>query len=335
MERYVQSSSSLPATVYEAAARSPQANGEQSWVETGRRPMIREMLARSRFKSVSLNRLNNTFAVFQADLDTIIEAKNVDSQPVTGWQRRSQELLKQAQKAAGDGNAELGWRCLKAADRFTLYGMDAEQLAIEAGSILAEATDEDKDLSNWRKVRVRELLCDQTRKLKKELRKSEVVRAKRIVDEHHDNIYQKAEILRRRLRILAAMCGIAVVAWLLLSPFAPYASSVTEATTRAPWLAWLGIVVAGVFGAILSGFASSTATDQKTTRIPLELAASTITVARFSIAMVGSLAAAILMASGLLNVPKQTQTYEIMLAVALAAGFSDRLVLRGIEKAAK
>jgi hypothetical protein len=277
--------------------------------------------------------LHNTFAVVEADLDAIVEAKNVDSEPVTGWQRRSQWLLDCARAAAHEGDAEIGWRCLKAADRFMLYGMDSEQLAIEAGSILAEAMDDDKRLSKWRKVRVRELLSDQTGKLKRDLRKSEVVRAKRILDEHHDNIYHKAEILRRRLRILTLMCGIAVVVWLLLSPVPPYPSSVTAATSHAPWVAWLGIVLAGVIGAILSAFSSSTAADQRDTRIPLELAASMITVARFAIAMVASLAAVVLLASGLLNLPKLS--YEMMLAVALAAGFSDRLVLRGIEAAAK
>jgi hypothetical protein len=290
------------------------------------------MLGRFCFESVSLNRLRNTFGVVEADLDAVIEAKNVDSEPVTGWQRRSRWLLDGARAAADDGDAEVGWRCLKAADRFMLYGMDSEQLAIEAGSILAEATDDDKKLSKWRKVRVRELLCDETGKLKRDFRKSEVVRTKRIVDEHHDNVYQKAEILRQRLRILASMCGIGGVVWMLLSPFPPY-SSVTDPTPHSPRLAWLGIVLAGAMGAILSGFSSSTATDQKSTRIPIELATSMITVARFSIAMVASLAAAVLLASGLLSLPKLS--YEMMLATALVAGFSDRLVLRGIEAAAK
>jgi len=83
----------------------------------------------------------------------INEANSQDNKPVARWQQRSQSLLVGAWEAYNEGNAELGWRRLKAADRFMLYGLDAVPLTIEAGSILAEANDDGKELSKWRKLK--------------------------------------------------------------------------------------------------------------------------------------------------------------------------------------
>jgi hypothetical protein len=106
------------------------------------------------FPSISLNRLRNTFDIVDSELRMVInEANSQDNKPVARWQQRSQSLLVGAWEAYNEGNAELGWRRLKAADRFMLYGLDAVPLTIEAGSILAEANDDGKELSKWRKLK--------------------------------------------------------------------------------------------------------------------------------------------------------------------------------------
>jgi hypothetical protein len=88
-----------------------------------------------------------------------------------------------------------------------------------------------------------------------------------------------------------------------------------------------------LIGAIVSGFTSSFSRDQKKTRIPSELSTSTITFARLVLAMVSALAVSIFLVSGVLNFPKPS--YELLLAVALVSGFSDRLLLRAIESLSK
>jgi 8-oxo-dGTP pyrophosphatase MutT (NUDIX family) len=286
------------------------------------------------FRSTSLDRLGNTLDPFEADLVTRIEqSKNRPSNVSTvRWDLRSTHLLDLARRAFHDGDAERGWRCLKAADRFMLYGLDPERLPIEARPILAEASEEEKGLSKWRRTSIQEALCENGGKLKQKLDAQDVVRAKRILDEHQDNVYQKVEILKSRLRLLCVASLAAVAAWLIEPPFLPYPSSLATATTS-PRLMWLGVILSGVLGAVFSGFSSSISTDQKRARIPSELSTSSVTLARLSMAVAASLAAAIFLASGALNVLKPT--YELMLAAAFAAGFSDRLLLRGIAALSK
>jgi hypothetical protein len=69
-------------------------------------------------------------------LDAVIDqTSNSNKRFANGWDRRSKHLLETARQAFNDGDAERGWRCLKAADRFMLYGLDPDQLAIEARPI--------------------------------------------------------------------------------------------------------------------------------------------------------------------------------------------------------
>jgi hypothetical protein len=70
------------------------------------------------------------------------------------------------------------------------------------------------------------------------------------------------------------------------------------------------------------------ATDQKRARIPGELLATTVTFARISLAVLSSLAISIFLISGLLNLPPPS--IGLLLAVAFASGFSDRLLLRAL-----
>lgn len=288
------------------------------------------------FVSPSLKRLGNTFDAVESDLAATVEqASRMGDASVVGWHRRSRQLLDSARQAFNDGDAERGWHCLKIADRCMLYGRDPKQLRNDAGPILAEASDEGKGLSKWRRTSIQELLCEDG-KLKSKLDQQDVVRAKRILDEHHDNVYQKMEILKGRLRLLTLASLAALAAWLMRPPLLPYPSSLTAAADPAlssPRLMWFGVVLAAVLGALFSGFSSSISADQKTSRIPSELFTSTVTFARLSMAAVAGLAASILLASGALTV--LTPSYELMLAVAFVAGFSDRLLLRGVASLSK
>ena len=286
------------------------------------------------FRPVSLKRLTNALDSANADLDAVIEQAGISvAVPVAGWDQRSKQLIVLAKQASDDGDAELGWRRLKSADRCMLYGLNSEQLKIEASPILAEANDEEKGLSKWRRASIQGLLADEGGKLKGNLSAQNLVRAKRIIDEHHDNVYQKMEILKWRLLMLSLISVIAVVAWVLYPPFPPFPSSRAILETRSAALLWSGIMLSGVLGAIFSGFSYSVSANQKGTRIPAELATSTLTFARLSMAVIASLAISILLVSGILDIPQLH--YEMMLAVAFVSGFSDRLLLRGVQSLSK
>lgn len=292
--------------------------------------------------SASFRRLGNTIETFEPELDAIIEeAKQKDIKLVGRWDQTSRRLLDTAKQAYREHDAELGWRCLKAADRFSFYGMGAEELKNEARVILAEASDLDKGLTTWRKKSIAELLADPTGKLKEPLMPRDVVRAKRTLDEHQDNVYHKLAILKSRLRLLTFISLIAIGLWLARPPLSPVVKSVAAASNVAEvvndplstrWL-WFAVILSGVLGAVFSGFSSSIATDQKKTRIPSELSTSTLTFARLSMAMVSAIVISIFLLSGILNLPRPS--LELLLAVAFVSGFSDRLLLRAIDSLSK
>lgn len=115
------------------------------------------------FDSFSLKRLRIALKVFEKELESLKTkkddfsgvSKNVD------WRSPAEGLLNNAKQASKDRNTEVGWRCLKAADRFMHFGLvehAPEVLYSKEKSYLIEAKDEKKGLSKWRKDSIIELL---------------------------------------------------------------------------------------------------------------------------------------------------------------------------------
>src|SRR5262249_28546140 len=163
----------------------------------------------------------------------------------------------------------------------------------------------------------RGLLRDDDGKPKQGPSPREVVIARRILDEHQDNVYQRLAILRRRLWLLSVASCTALFVWLILSPISPPPATLGGFSSQR--LMWLGVILSGILGALFSGFSSSIAGDPSKSRIPSELSASTISFARLSMGAVAALGVAIFLASGLLNF--SNPGYELMLAAAFVAGF--------------
>jgi 8-oxo-dGTP diphosphatase len=284
-------------------------------------------------ESLSLRRLGVTLEVFEVELDTIFEESNLanNNQPYPNWYAKSKQLFEAAKQAHRHDDAERGWRCLKAADRFSLYGLDAKALSTEAAAILTEATDKGKTTSEWRRASIKQLLSDENGDLKTSLRPREVARAKRILDEQQDNVYHKLNIIKRRLQLLTVIGLLGVMVWIVWPPISPalnVTGQVVIGTAPARHL-WLAIILMGILGALVSGFSSSMTSDQSTARIPAEILATTVTLARISLAILTSLVISIFLMSGLLNIPGPS--VGVLLAVAFASGFSDRLLTRALD----
>jgi len=283
------------------------------------------------FWPLSLQRLETTLQILEAESEE--SGRN--------WEERSRELRDIAWQSLEEGKSEKGWRCLKAADRLRLYSVGEEERLAEAKSILAEVNDESKQISKWRREYIRELLTDSDGSFKSEVNAEELVRVKRTLDEHHDNVYHKALILKSRLRLLTLIGLMAIVMWIIRPPLSPVVRSLafTEADSPAPssllstrWL-WFAVILSGILGAVFSGFSSSMSSDQKNTRIPAELSTSTVTFARVALSMVSAVVVSIFLLSGVINLSKLS--LELLLVVAFVSGFSDRLLLRAIESIAK
>jgi hypothetical protein len=160
--------------------------------------------------------------------------------------------------------------------------------------------------------------------------KEEVVEAAKILHDHQDNIYEKLSINRGRLRLLAIAAAAVVGLWVVvLRPLPGEWAETSSDQSVDPLMFWLTVVLASLVGAIISGFISSIKRGEEKTRIPLELAESTVTYARLSLAALSSIAVFVFLSSGILK--PGNPSFGLALAIALAAGFSERLVLRGIE----
>ena len=297
------------------------------------------------FRPLPVQRLETTLQVFEAELDV------TDGDQQGSWRQRVEQLLDNARRSLNEWDSDKGWRLLKAADRLRLNGVQKEEVQSEAKAILAEVDNRSEVISQWRKDTIVSLLEDsdklkqslaaQPERLKSDISSQDVIRAKRTLDEHHDNVYHKQLIRNSRLRLLTFVGVLAVVVWIVLLPLSPEVRSLALTTSDnpavtsslSPRLLWLSVVLSGILGAVFSGFSSSMSSDQKKTGIPDELSASTLTYARLALSMVSALAVSIFLFTGVLSFPKPS--LELLLLVAFVSGFSDRFLLRAIESIAK
>lgn len=282
-------------------------------------------------------RLNNALRSAAAELDLRLsqETKEEARSALGG----SRQLLEEARRALDDeGNDALGWLLLKEARRFQIYAMTETEAQARARSIVREAGEK---LSSWRKGTIddllpeAELLCkagdgggrgfDHNRFVR-------VVYAAKILDEHHDNVYLKQEIVKTRLKLLAALALVVLLIWLRAEPSAGALATTASGAAVGPRFFWGTVFLAGVVGATISGFIFSI-NREGTGGIPQELQGSTITFARVALGALSALAVTALLNSGFLNLGKTG--YEAALAVAVVSGFSERLLVRAVEAVSK
>jgi hypothetical protein len=278
--------------------------------------------------SASYTRLGDTLPVSRKELDSLI-ARQPQYGPTHSILNDAEEMLRNAQDALEQaGNPELGWRWFKASRQLQVYAMpDKEELLARARSILREASDKEKGVALWRRATIKELLADSEGKLDESVkdRPDKVAYAAKILDEHHDNVYQKSAIIRGRLKVLALMTVLALAVWVVVLPPLPPAEAHVP---MCPRIFWLTIVVSGVIGAIISGFTSSIK-GGGAKRIPIELDFSAVTFARLALGALSALAVTACLNAGILKL--SVLSYELMLAASILAGFSERLLLRALE----
>ena len=302
---------------------------------------VRDSLA-----SPSLQRLKNTIPVFEAELETLemtSEAKQ-GTLASLAWIKPTQNLVEEARSAVAARNAERGWRCLKAADRFTWYGLATaapDLLEAKVEAIANEAEDEKKGVTKWRRESIRKLLKDKEGKLVPVTSEQvdKMIEAKRLLDEHYDNVYQRLAILRTRLALLFFL-GLAFLGlWFVVQPPVPLVVTTNAgadafmALSTTPARFWAMIVLAGLLGALISAFTSAIGTDPKQSSIPAELSTLTLTAARLMVGALSALAITLFLSSGILSF--EQQNYAFLIAIAIVSGFSDRFLLSAIEKVTK
>lgn len=93
---------------------------------------------------------------------------------------------------------------------------------------------------------------------------------------------------------------------------------------------WWMVVLAGLLGGLISAFTSAIRFDIRKSNIPVELSTQTVTFARLMLSALSALAITLFLTSGLLSF--EQLSYELILAIAIVSGFTERLLKRAVDQ---
>jgi hypothetical protein len=233
-----------------------------------------------------------------------------------------------------EGSHDAAWSALKTADRESVDRLDAPSLAFERKRVLKEAQDK---LSGWRLATIEECLethpgCQEDGG-DPEVLAAKVKAARRIVDDHLDNVHLRERLLKAHLqRAGAVLVVVLVLLGIVVSVLEPTAEVTGEAEGLDPFsdLRDLLLIAAlGAFGAAVSGVVRFVARDVSLGIPRLKAERTLIWLRPFVGAAAGIVVVAVLL-SGLAGL--QVTNDASVLAYALVSGFSEALVSRTVAK---
>lgn len=253
------------------------------------------------------------------------------------------------------GEMELAWRRLKLVARMQLDVANADELRARAAALRHEV-ESGKLASDWRKAAILDLVAeneilpdrngqrDAPRTTDREASnermgelssdelgraRTRVIEATRHRDEDADNQYYKIALLReqRSLLLLVLVACMALVVG--LTAIAGWDADLTN-----PSAGFVSLVaVFGAVGACLSAIRSLGEAGRKG-RITEHMASYPITITRPALGAAAALGVYAAVVSGILNIAVDGDRGRLtVLALAFAAGFSERLVLAAVEAA--
>lgn len=291
--------------------------------------LLDRLLSSYRRSSISYRRLRQEVARLreeQAYLQSLPVASPAADAGHGDWWVRAEMLLWKAERALANLDPESGWHYAHAARRYAIYGMAERKPALfrsRAHALLREA---EEKLQGWRRESALSLLAGQGGEtLRDQLSPAAVVQAAELLHGHYDNAYQRLDILRKRLRNLTLVMGLIWLVWIFLSGLGMEVAQPDGGTGG--WRFWAAVSALGLMGALLSIFLSIRSASGNN-RIPVELADNWVTVARLGLAALTAIMAVILLNSGLVG--PGVDPARLTWVVALAAGFSERLVVRAL-----
>ena len=285
-------------------------------------------------RSAGHERLSNELATYEIELHALIgrieqtRGSRELEQPV--WADAARSLVNDTRLALHQDRLDLGWRCLHAAQRLELFGLNelnGDALKTRAQTVAREA---DVKLDGWRHLAVEDRL-GKDGGLKEDMTVEDVYEASTILHDHFNNQYYKIGLLKRqsaRLAVLALFTTIAVIGLHgTVGPiFGPDVDLVSGVFV-------LSVALFGVLGASVSGFLSLTKAGTSG-KIPDQLISAWVTFARPMIGAAASLVLFGFLHAGLLQLGDPNA--GLILVVAFAAGSSERFLdraVRAVERA--
>lgn len=279
---------------------------------------------------IASQRLTASVEGFEADLEY-----KVNCQPAlrgTPWEKTVHARLETVREHHRRGEIDAAWRCFTATARRELEQASAVELTAHANALRREAASR-KLSSAWRSETITDLLA--TEEVEGKLPEGiDEVRwrlneATRLRDEDADNRYYKVALVRgqRSLLLLILLGCIAII--LGLAAAVDWAGDLDDPSVGFAAL----VAVFGALGACMSAI-QSLGRAGAGGRIPEHVASSLITITRPSLGAAAALGVYAIAASGLLNISLDEQDAHLtILALAFAAGFSERLVMSAVGTA--
>jgi hypothetical protein len=277
---------------------------------------------------VASQRLTATIENFEADLRV-----RFDEQPgleKSAWAKSIRAQLDVVREHHCRGEVDAAWRCFAWVERRELDKASPAELEALATALRREAKSK-KLSSEWRANTIEDLL--ETAHIEEKLpadpeadAKWRLRHAARIRDEDSDNRYYKVALVRSQRSLLLLVLLAAIVLVLGLAAAVDW-----EADVRDPSVGFVALVALfGALGACLSAIRSLGRVGEDG-RIPEHVASSAITITRPALGAAAALGVYAIAAGGLLNLDlTDEEAHLTVLALAFAAGFSERFVLSAV-----
>jgi putative (di)nucleoside polyphosphate hydrolase len=279
---------------------------------------------------VASHRLTASIENYEADLEY-----RLDRHPELrggAWEAAVRRQLETVRAHQRRGEIDTAWRCFNLAARRELDVASEAELLTRAKALRREGTSA-KLAAAWRADLIGELLASE--QIEEQLPKNiedvrwRLTEATRHRDEDADNRYYKVALVRgqRSLLLLVLLVCIAIVLGLA-------AAVDWDGDLGDPPVGFVALVaVFGALGACLSAI-QSLGRAAAHGRIPEHVASSLVTITRPALGAAAALGVYAIAASGLLNISLEgNEAHLTVLALAFAAGFSERLVLSAVGTA--
>lgn len=249
------------------------------------------------------------------------------------WARAACRFLLQAESCLAAWNIQEGWVALTAAQRAILANdADGEGILRAATALRQEA----RKLDGWRAKAIADLICGEDGELHEDLKSGALSEAQRMRvidaiayrDDFFHTSYFKILLRRRHLFQLFLLLWLVIAVAVLLAML----NILPDPLSDRQQLAW--VFLFGILGAGVSVAQSLVAADVSA-RIPAQQIGAFVVWMRPAIGAAAALIAVPLLKASKLSIVGVAATDPaVVLAVAFAAGFSERFIVGAIERIA-
>jgi len=284
------------------------------------------------FKSNQYIRLHGSLLSYKSELESRIFSSMDRIKNDTGWINAIRILIKEAETQLNLGNYDEGWKCFHAAQRMEIFGLVPTELLSKASTIINEA----EKLSEWRKKTIYQLLGTPDNSLKMP-DAEQVYQAALLRDEHFNNQAYKARLVKSHIGLLGTIILITGILFLILYCFNVISFDSSDKNFDYDSNLIPGIILFGLLGGAFSA-ALKLPSSIQSTRIPELTQSFQLTTLRVFIGAVSAFIIFLFLKSdfigSIFNLSGVVSNIFTLYAIAFAAGFSERFVLKAVEAVA-